>query len=183
MSRVGKAPIALPKGVEVKFENGVLTVKGALSTLTLPIHSQVKVNVSAEAITFEPADESREAGAFQGTMRALVANMVKGVSAGFERKLNLVGVGYRVSAGGKDADGKDTIKLQLGFSHDVIYSLPAGIKAETPSQTELLIKGSDKQTVGQVAAEIRGFRPPEPYKGKGVRYSDEKVILKETKKK
>ncbi len=183
MSRVGKAPISLPKGVEVKLEGGVLTVKGSLSTLTLVVHPQVKANVTTDSITFEPADESREAGALHGTMRALVANMVKGVSAGFERKLNLVGVGYRVSAGGKDADGKDTIKLQLGFSHDVIYSLPAGVKAETPTQTELVIKGSDKQSVGQVAAEIRAYRPPEPYKGKGVRYADEKVILKETKKK
>lgn len=154
MSRVGKAPIALPKGAEVNFAGGLLTVKGPLGTLTQPIHSLVKVTTDNGTITFAPADESREANA-----------------------LNLVGVGYRASVQGT------ALKLQLGFSHDVIHEMPEGVKAETPTQTEIIIKGSDKQKVGQVAAEVRGYRPPEPYKGKGVRYADERVILKETKKK
>ena len=177
MSRVGKAPIALPKGAEVNVAAGVLSVKGPLGTLTQPIHSLVQVKVENDTLTFVPADESREANALQGTMRALVANMVKGVTTGFERKLNLVGVGYRAQLQGT------ALKLQLGFSHDVIHEMPAGVKAETPTQTEIIIKGADKQKVGQVAAEVRAYRPPEPYKGKGVRYSDERVILKETKKK
>lgn len=177
MSRVGKAPIALPKGAEVNVAAGVLTVKGPLGSLSQPIHNLVKVNVENETLVFAPADESREANALQGTMRALVANMVKGVTTGFERKLNLVGVGYRAQVQG------NALKLQLGFSHDVIHEMPAGVKAETPSQTEIVIKGADKQKVGQVAAEVRAYRPPEPYKGKGVRYADERVILKETKKK
>ncbi|TDM44457.1 50S ribosomal protein L6, partial [Macrococcoides goetzii] len=136
---------------------------------TQPIHSLVKVTTDNGTITFAPADESREANALQGTMRALTANMVKGVTTGFERKLNLVGVGYRASVQGT------ALKLQLGFSHDVIHEMPDGVKAETPTQTEIIIKGSDKQKVGQVAAEVRGYRPPEPYKGKGVRYADERV--------
>ena len=177
MSRVGKAPIALPQGAEVKFAGGLLTVKGPLGTLTQPIHELVKVNTDNGTITFAPADESREANALQGTMRALTANMVKGVTTGFERKLNLVGVGYRASVQGT------ALKLQLGFSHDVIHEMPEGVKAETPTQTEIIIKGSDKQKVGQVAAEVRGYRPPEPHKGKGVRYADERVLLKEHKKK
>ncbi|RZT32488.1 50S ribosomal protein L6 [Cupriavidus agavae] len=177
MSRVGKAPIALPKGAEVNVAAGVLSVKGPLGTLSQPIHSLVKVNVTEGNLTFEPADESREANALQGTMRALAANMVKGVTTGFERKLNLVGVGYRAQLQGS------ALKLQLGFSHDVIHEMPEGVKAETPTQTEIVIKGADKQKVGQVAAEVRAYRPPEPYKGKGVRYADERVILKETKKK
>ncbi|KDP84988.1 50S ribosomal protein L6 [Cupriavidus basilensis] len=177
MSRVGKAPIALPKGAEVNVAAGVLSVKGPLGTLTQPIHSLVKVNVENDTLTFAPVDESREANALQGTMRALVANMVKGVTAGFERKLNLVGVGYRAQLQGT------ALKLQLGFSHDVIHAMPEGVTATTPTQTEIIIKGADKQKVGQVAAEVRAYRPPEPYKGKGVRYSDERVILKETKKK
>ena len=177
MSRVGKAPIALPKGAEVNVAAGVLSVKGPLGTLSQPIHSLVKVNVENDTLTFSPADESREANALQGTMRALAANMVKGVTTGFERKLNLVGVGYRAQLQGT------ALKLQLGFSHDVIHEMPAGVKAETPTQTEIIIKGADKQKVGQVAAEVRAYRPPEPYKGKGVRYADERVILKETKKK
>ncbi|EHP40548.1 50S ribosomal protein L6 [Cupriavidus basilensis OR16] len=177
MSRVGKAPIALPKGAEVNVAAGVLSVKGPLGTLTQPIHSLVKVNVENDTLTFAPVDESREANALQGTMRALVANMVKGVTAGFERKLNLVGVGYRAQLQGT------ALKLQLGFSHDVIHAMPEGVTATTPTQTEIIIKGADKQKVGQVAAEVRAYRPPEPYKGKGVRYSDERVLLKETKKK
>ncbi|AEG67795.1 MULTISPECIES: 50S ribosomal protein L6 [Ralstonia solanacearum species complex] len=177
MSRVGKAPIALPKGAEVSFAGGLLTVKGPLGTLTQLIHDLVKVVIDNGTITFSPANDSREANALQGTMRALVANMVKGVTTGFERKLTLVGVGYRAALQGT------ALKLQLGFSHDVIHEMPAGVKAETPTQTEIIIKGSDKQKVGQVAAEVRGYRPPEPYKGKGVRYANERVILKETKKK
>lgn len=177
MSRVGKAPIALPKGAEVNLAAGVLSIKGPLGTLTQPIHSLVKVNVENDTLTFVPADESREANALQGTMRALVANMVKGVTTGFERKLNLVGVGYRAQLQGT------ALKLQLGFSHDVIHAMPEGVTATTPTQTEIIIKGADKQKVGQVAAEVRAYRPPEPYKGKGVRYADERVILKETKKK
>ncbi len=145
--------------------------------MTQAIHNLVKVVIDNGTITFSPADESREANALQGTMRALVANMVKGVTTGFERKLTLVGVGYRASLQGA------ALKLQLGFSHDVIHEMPEGVKAETPTQTEIIIKGSDKQKVGQVAAEVRGYRPPEPYKGKGVRYANERVILKETKKK
>lgn len=177
MSRVGKAPIALPKGAEVNVAGGVLSVKGPLGTLSQPIHSLVNANVENDTLTFAPADESREANALQGTMRALAANMVKGVTTGFERKLTLVGVGYRAQLQGT------ALKLQLGFSHDVIHEMPAGVKAETPTQTEIIIKGADKQKVGQVAAEVRAYRPPEPYKGKGVRYADERVILKETKKK
>ncbi|AST33427.2 50S ribosomal protein L6 [Ralstonia solanacearum] len=177
MSRVGKAPIALPKGAEVNFAGGLLTVKGPLGTLTQLIHDLVKVVIDNGTITFSPANDSREANALQGTMRALVANMVKGVTTGFERKLTLVGVGYRAALQGT------ALKLQLGFSHDVIHEMPEGVKAETPTQTEIIIKGSDKQKVGQVAAEVRGYRPPEPYKGKGVRYANERVILKETKKK
>ncbi|CCF98070.1 50S ribosomal protein L6 [Ralstonia solanacearum] len=177
MSRVGKAPIALPKGAEVSFAGGLLTVKGPLGTLTQLIHDLVKVVIDNGTITFSPANDSREANALQGTMRALVANMVKGVTTGFERKLTLVGVGYRAALQGT------ALKLQLGFSHDVIHEMPEGVKAETPTQTEIIIKGSDKQKVGQVAAEVRGYRPPEPYKGKGVRYANERVILKETKKK
>ncbi|WP_049279278.1 50S ribosomal protein L6, partial [Ralstonia solanacearum] len=146
MSRVGKAPIALPKGAEVSFAGGLLTVKGPLGTLTQLIHDLVKVVIDNGTITFSPANDSREANALQGTMRALVANMVKGVTTGFERKLTLVGVGYRAALQGT------ALKLQLGFSHDVIHEMPAGVKAETPTQTEIIIKGSDKQKVGQVAA-------------------------------
>lgn len=177
MSRVGKAPIKLPKGAKINVAAGVLSVEGPLGKLSQPIHPLVQVDVEDDVLTFAPADESREANALQGTMRALVANMVKGVTTGFERKLSLVGVGYRVQVQGS------ALKLQLGFSHDVIHEMPEGVKAETPTQTEIIIKGADKQKVGQVAAEVRAYRPPEPYKGKGVRYADERVILKETKKK
>ncbi|AKJ69834.1 50S ribosomal protein L6 [Pandoraea thiooxydans] len=177
MSRVGKSPIVLPKGAEVTLGEGVLTVRGPLGTLAQAVHGLVRVKNENGSLVFEPADDGREANALSGTMRALVANMVKGVTQGFEKKLNLVGVGYRAQAQG------NALKLQLGFSHDVIHAMPEGVKAETPSQTEIIIKGVDKQRVGQVAAEVRGYRPPEPYKGKGVRYADEVVILKETKKK
>lgn len=177
MSRVGKSPIALPQGAEVKLSAGQITVKGPLGTITQRQNELVKVVDESGTLKFEPANETREADAMSGTMRALVANMVNGVTKGFERKLTLVGVGFRAQAQG------DKLNLSLGFSHPVVHQMPEGVKAETPSQTEILIKGIDKQKVGQVAAEVRGYRPPEPYKGKGVRYADEVVILKETKKK
>ena len=177
MSRVGKAPIALPKGAEVNVAAGVLSVKGPLGTLSQPIHSLVKVNVAEGTLTFEPADESREANALQGTMRALVANMVKGVTEGFEKKLTLIGVGYKAAAQGSK------LNLAVGFSHPVNFDMPAGITIATPTPTEIVIKGADRQVVGQLAAEIRAVRPPEPYKGKGIRYANEKVVIKETKKK
>jgi len=177
MSRVGKNPIALPQGAEVKLSAEQITVKGPLGTITQRQNELVKVVDESGTLKFEPANETREADAMSGTMRALVANMVSGVTKGFERKLTLVGVGFRAQAQG------DKLNLSLGFSHPVVHQMPEGVKAETPSQTEILIKGIDKQKVGQVAAEVRGYRPPEPYKGKGVRYADEVVILKETKKK
>ena len=176
MSRVGKSPIAL-QGAEVALSDDRITVKGPLGTITQAANRLVKVVNDNGTLNFEPVDESREANAMSGTMRALVANMVNGVTKGFERKLTLVGVGYRAQAQG------DKLNLSLGFSHPVVHQMPEGVKAETPSQTEIVIKGIDKQKVGQVAAEVRGYRPPEPYKGKGVRYANEVVILKETKKK
>jgi large subunit ribosomal protein L6 len=177
MSRVGKSPIPVTDGAEVILSADLITVKGKLGTITQGQNQLVKIVYENSILTFEPANDSREADAMSGTMRALVANMVNGVTKGFERKLTLVGVGFRAQAQG------DKLNLSLGFSHPVVHQMPEGIKAETPSQTEILIKGIDKQKVGQVAAEVRGYRPPEPYKGKGVRYADEKVILKETKKK
>ncbi|CAD6557514.1 50S ribosomal protein L6 [Paraburkholderia hiiakae] len=176
MSRVGKSPVAL-QGAEATLSDEKITVKGALGTISQPANRLVKVVNDNGALKFEPTDDSREANAMSGTMRAIVANMVQGVTKGFERKLTLVGVGYRAQAQG------DKLNLSLGFSHPVVHQMPEGIKAETPSQTEIVIKGIDKQKVGQTAAEVRGYRPPEPYKGKGVRYADEVVILKETKKK
>jgi large subunit ribosomal protein L6 len=176
MSRVGKNPIQLPKGVELTLGD-VITVKGPLGVLTQAAPRNVKVAVDAGIVSFEPVDGSIEANAMSGTLRALLNNMVTGVSKGFEKKLNLVGVGYRAQAQG------DNLNLSLGFSHPVVHKMPAGIKAETPVQTEIVIKGIDRQKVGQVAADIRAYRPPEPYKGKGVRYADEVVVLKETKKK
>jgi large subunit ribosomal protein L6 len=177
MSRVAKVPVALAKGVEATVSDGAIVVKGPLGTLSRPASPLVKVTVADGRVSFDAADETAAANAMSGTMRALVAGMVQGVSKGFERKLTLVGVGYRAQAQG------DKLNLSLGFSHPVVYQLPAGVKAETPSQTEILIRGADKQKVGQVAAEVRGHKPPEPYKGKGVRYADEVVVLKETKKK
>lgn len=177
MSRIAKYPVELPTGVEAKVAPGAITVKGPLGTLSQTLTGDVIVNENEGKLSFVVANDSKQAKAMSGTLRALVANMVKGVSAGFERKLNLVGVGYRAQVQGTQ------VKLQLGFSHDVLHSLPDGVKAECPSQTEIVIKGIDKQVVGQVAAEIRAYRPPEPYKGKGVRYSDERVVIKETKKK
>ena len=176
MSRVGKSPIVL-QGAEVALSDERITVKGPLGTITQAANRLVKVVNDNGTLKFEPVDESREANAMSGTMRALVANMVNGVTKGFERKLTLVGGGYRAQAQG------DKLNLSLGFSHPVVHQMPEGVKAETPTQTEIVIKGINKQQVGQVAAEVRGYRPPEPYKGKGVRYANEVVILKETKKK
>ncbi|MFL9927425.1 50S ribosomal protein L6 [Herbaspirillum lusitanum] len=177
MSRVGKMPIALPSGAEATITAAQITVKGPLGSLSQPLTGLVKVANNNGTLSFEVADESREANAMSGTLRALVNNMVNGVTKGFEKKLNLVGVGFRAQAQG------DKLNLSLGFSHPIVHLMPAGIKCETPTQTEILIKGIDRQVVGQVAAEIRAYREPEPYKGKGVRYSDEVVTLKETKKK
>jgi large subunit ribosomal protein L6 len=177
MSRVGKMPIAIPQGVDVSITADQISVKGSLGSLSRPVNKLVTVKNEGGKLMFAPVNESAEANAMSGTMRALVANMVQGVSKGFERKLNLVGVGFRAQAQGQK------LNLQIGFSHPVVKDMPAGIKVETPSQTEILIKGADRQAVGQVAAEVRAFRPPEPYKGKGIRYADEKVVIKETKKK
>ncbi|MDO8419317.1 MAG: 50S ribosomal protein L6 [Rubrivivax sp.] len=177
MSRVGKMPIAVPQGVDVAITGEQITVKGANGTLTRKLHPLVVVKNDAGSITFIPANDSSAADAMSGTLRALVANMVGGVSKGFERKLTLVGVGFRAQAQGQK------LNLQIGYSHPVVKDMPAGIKVVTPTQTEILISGPDRQVVGQVAAEVRAFRPPEPYKGKGIRYANERVVLKETKKK
>lgn len=177
MSRVGKDPITLIDGAEVTISSGEIVVKGPLGVLSQRLSSLVNINNDNGVLHFEVANDSRDANAMSGTLRALVWNMVVGVTKGFERKLTLVGVGYRAQAQG------DKLNLALGFSHPVVHLMPEGIKCETPTQTEILIKGVDKQRVGQVAAEVRAYRSPEPYKGKGVRYSDEVVKLKETKKK
>jgi large subunit ribosomal protein L6 len=169
--------IAVPQGVDVAISDEQISVKGALGTLVRTSHRLVKVSNESGKLSFAPLDDSAEANAMSGTMRALVANMVNGVSKGFEKKLNLVGVGFRAQAQGQK------LNLQIGFSHPVVKEMPAGITVLCPTQTEILIKGADRQVVGQLAAEVRAFRPPEPYKGKGIRYSDEKVSLKETKKK
>jgi len=178
MSRVAKAPVQIPAGVEVKLGEGTISVKGKQGTLELAVHSYVVINQEESALTFAATKENdKKATAMAGTFRSLVNNMVTGVSVGFEKKLILQGVGYRAKAAG------NTLNLNLGFSHPIDYVLPEGVSVETPSQTEIVIKGADKQAVGQVAAEIRGYRPPEPYKGKGVRYADETVRRKEAKKK
>ncbi|MBI3146005.1 MAG: 50S ribosomal protein L6 [Pseudogulbenkiania sp.] len=177
MSRVAKNPVAIPAGVEVKFNATEVSVKGALGTLSTALCAEVEVKLDNNQLTFAAKNDSKFARAMSGTLRALLNNMVNGVSKGFEKKLTLVGVGYRAQAQG------DAVNLSLGFSHPVSHKMPAGVKVETPTQTEILIKGADKQLVGQVAAEIRAYRSPEPYKGKGVRYADEVVVLKETKKK
>lgn len=177
MSRIAKAPITVPAGVEVQLSAEKIALKGKQGQLELDIHADVEIKFEDNVLTFAPRNEEKQANALSGTFRSLVNNMVTGVSAGFEKKLILQGVGYRAKAAGK------TLNLQLGFSHDVNYELPEGITAEVPSQTEIVIKGIDKQQVGQVAAEIRGYRPPEPYKGKGVRYANENVRRKEAKKK
>jgi len=177
MSRVGKMPITLPQGVDVTIGAEQISVKGAQGTLHRTLNPLVVVKNDAGKLTFTPANDSAAADSMSGTVRALVANMVNGVSKGFEKKLNLVGVGFRAQATGQK------LNLQIGFSHPVVKDMPAGIKVECATQTEIVIKGPDRQVVGQIAAEVRAFRPPEPYKGKGIRYSDEKVSLKETKKK
>jgi large subunit ribosomal protein L6 len=177
MSRIARIPVAVAKGVEVQVASNEITVKGPLGMLKQPLTANVKVTVADGQVTFVAGDASREAKAMSGTLRALVAGMVHGVSKGFEKKLSLVGVGYRAQAQG------DKLNLSLGFSHPIVHQMPAGVKCETPTQTEILIKGADKQKVGQVAAEVRGYKPPEPYKGKGVRYATETVVIKETKKK
>lgn len=177
MSRVGKSPIPVPAGVEVTIEPERVAVKGPLGTLEQHIRPFVRVARDGSNIVFEAADGSVEANAMSGTYRSLVANMVHGVSKGFEKRLQLVGTGFRAQVQGS------ALNLSLGFSHPVVHALPAGVKAETPTPTEIVLKGADKQVVGQVAAEIRGYREPEPYKGKGVRYADERVVLKEVKKK
>lgn len=177
MSRIAKYPINLPAGVNLALADRQVTVKGAKGELTLALHPHVQIEQEGMVITVKPAKEQKDHWMMAGTFRALINNMVIGVSAGYQRKLELVGVGYRAQAKGK------TLNLSLGFSHPVEYEVPAGITIETPSQTEILVSGSDKAKVGQVAAEIRGYRPPEPYKGKGVRYANENVLRKEVKKK
>jgi len=177
MSRIGKEPVSVPANVEVNLSSSEVSVKGPLGKLQRSINSDVTVKHEGDALLVKVANDSRQADAMSGTMRALLANMVQGVTSGFEKKLSLVGVGYRAQA------ANETLNLTLGFSHPVVYKMPEGIKVETPSQTEILIKGIDKQKVGQVAAEVRAFRKPEPYKGKGVRYADEVIVMKEAKKK
>ncbi len=177
MSRVAKAPVELPSGVEFSQAGNVVTLKGGKGTLSLELNSEVELAQEENKLKVSPRSGSRFSTAIAGTMRALLANMAQGVSEGFEKKLELVGVGYRAQAQG------NKLNLTLGFSHPVVYDVPEGISVATPSQTEIVVTGADKQKVGQVAAEIRRFRPPEPYKGKGVRYADERVVMKEAKKK
>jgi large subunit ribosomal protein L6 len=177
MSRVGKMPITVPQGVDVQITADQITVKGANGTLARALTPLVSVQKDGAQLKMAPANDSAEANAMSGTMRALINNMVNGVTKGFEKKLTLVGVGFRAQAQGTK------LNLQIGFSHPVSKDMPAGVKVECPTQTEILIKGADRQAVGQVAAEVRAIRPPEPYKGKGIRYADERVVLKETKKK
>ena len=177
MSRIANYPVVVPDKVEVTVNHDEVSVKGPLGTLTQKVSQRVKIERIENRLEFKVNDNSRQANALSGTTRALLANMVTGVTKGFEKKLTLVGVGYRAQAQG------DKINLTLGFSHPVVHQLPVGVKAETPTQTEIVIKGTDKQVVGQVAAEVRRYRSPEPYKGKGVRYTGEQIVLKETKKK
>jgi large subunit ribosomal protein L6 len=177
MSRIAKSPVELPKGVEFSQAGNVVTLKGGKGSLSMELNSEVELAQEDGALQVSPRSGSRFSTAIAGTMRALLANMAQGVSEGFEKKLALVGVGYRAQAQG------NKLNLTLGFSHPVVYEAPEGIELATPSQTEIIVSGTDKQRVGQVAAEIRRFRPPEPYKGKGVRYADERVVIKEAKKK
>lgn len=177
MSRVGKLPVTIPAGVEVSIKADQISVKGTGGSLQLAQNSLVKIANDAGKLSFQPANESREADAMTGTFRQLVNNMVVGVTKGFEKKLNLVGVGYKAQAQGAK------LNLTVGYSHPVVMDMPAGIQVATPTPTEVVIKGADRQRVGQIAAEVRAVRPPEPYKGKGIRYSDEKITIKETKKK
>jgi large subunit ribosomal protein L6 len=177
MSRIANYPVVVPDKVEVTVKPDEISVKGPLGMLSQKVSQRVKIERVENRLEFKVNDNSRQANALSGTVRAIVANMVTGVTKGFERKLSLVGVGYRAQAQG------DKLNLTLGYSHPVVHQLPKGVKAETPTQTEIVIKGTDKQVVGQVAAEVRRYRPPEPYKGKGVRYVGEQIVLKETKKK
>ncbi|MBC7393963.1 MAG: 50S ribosomal protein L6 [Variovorax sp.] len=177
MSRVGKMPVTIPEGVDVSIKEDQISVKGSGGTLSLHRNVLVKVVSNDGKLNFEPANDSREANAMSGTLRQLVNNMVVGVTKGFEKKLNLVGVGYKAAA------ANNKLNLQVGYSHPVNIDMPQGITVTTATPTEIVIKGADRQRVGQIAAEIRAVRPPEPYKGKGIRYSDEKIVIKETKKK
>lgn len=177
MSRVARMPVLVPAGVDVNVGAGSISVKGPLGTLTQAINPQVAIGNENGQLQVTAIGDSMSANAMSGTFRALIANMVTGVTKGFEKKLTLIGTGYRAQSQGAN------LNLSLGFSHPVVYKLPEGVKAETPTQTEVVIKGNSKQQVGQVAAEIRAFRPPEPYKGKGVRYANERVVMKEVKKK
>lgn len=178
MSRIAKRGLDIPNGIQVSVNEQIMTVKGAKGTLTMNVHESVEVVIDGAHLSFRPQSEEGTNGwAFAGTACALTNNMIKGVNQGFEKKLQLVGVGYRAQAQG------DKLTLSLGFSHPVVHAMPAGITVETPSQTEIIIRGVDKQKVGQVAAEVRAYRPPEPYKGKGVKYADEQVLRKEAKKK
>jgi len=177
MSRIAKNPVSIPSGVEIKLSASEISVKGSKTALAMPVHSDVEIKQEDNVLTFAPKDDSKKSNAIAGTTRALVNNMVVGVSQGFEKKLQLIGVGYRAQAQNKK------LNLTLGFSHPIEFVLPEGVTAETPSQTEIVLKAADKQLLGQVAAKIRAYRPPEPYKGKGVRYADEHVRRKEAKKK
>jgi large subunit ribosomal protein L6 len=177
MSRIAKAPISIASGVDVKIDGQKVSAKGPMGQLDFTVHPSVSVAINDGQVQVSPLNEEKESWAMAGTMRAMINNMVVGVSKGFEKKLNLIGVGYRAQAKGK------TLSLSLGFSHPVEYPVPEGIKVDTPAATEIVVSGFDKQQVGQVAAEIRAYRPPEPYKGKGVRYADEYVLRKEAKKK
>ena len=177
MSRVAKSPVTIPAGVDVSIKEDQISVKGAGGSLSLAQNALVKVSSNEGKLSFEPVNDSREANAMSGTVRQLVNNMVLGVSKGFEKKLTLIGVGFKAAASGSK------LNLNVGFSHPVNFDMPAGITVATPTPTEIVIKGANRQVVGQLAAEIRAVRPPEPYKGKGIRYSDEKVVIKETKKK
>ncbi|MEY2684902.1 MAG: ribosomal protein [Pseudomonadota bacterium] len=177
MSRVGKQAVAIPQGVEVALKSETISVKGALGAMELNLNPLVKVENAGASLSFTPVNDSRDANAMSGTLRQLVNNMVQGVSKGFEKKLSLIGVGYKASAQGSK------LNLAVGYSHPVNIDMPAGITVATPTPTEIVIKGADRQRVGQIASEVRAVRPPEPYKGKGIRYADEKVVIKETKKK
>ncbi len=177
MSRIGREPVSIPANVEVILSSSEVSIKGPLGKLQRDLNSDVIIERDGDTLLVKVAIDSRQANAMSGTMRALLANMVQGVTSGFEKKLSLVGVGFRAQA------TNEILNLTLGFSHPIIHKMPEGVKVETPTQTEVLIKGIDKQKVGQVAAEVRAYRKPEPYKGKGVRYTDEVIIMKEAKKK
>jgi len=177
MSRVGKEPVSVPANVEVILSSSEVSIKGPLGKLQRSFNSDVIIERDGDTLLVKVANSSRQANAMSGTMRALLANMMQGVTSGFEKKLSLVGVGYRAQA------TNEILNLTLGFSHPIVYKMPGGVKVETPTQTEILIKGIDKQQVGQVAAEVRAYRKPEPYKGKGIRYTDEVIIMKDAKKK